>query len=192
MEKLQYIYLRNVIMGLLLLGGLMSATQPQAASVNKTSNAKAVISIPVALINIQATCDLTFTGLNGSAGKYSYTLDALNLGQLRQHTPFKAEINCRNVMGNEGISTALTASVRKGTVTDNRIRMLVDGKENVNGPELWLEAGGQRVPLNGSTAFCKGSGLNRNECTLTPVTQVPGNAPSGQVSATVVFDVTYV
>ena len=49
--------------------------------------------------------------------------------------------------------------------------------------------GGQRVPLDG-TAFCQGNALNRNECTLTPVTQVPDSAPGGQVSATVVFDVT--
>lgn len=163
----------------------------RAATVNQTSESNATITIPVTLINIQPTCDLTFTGLSGGAGNYSYPLGSLNPGQQRQHTPFKAVISCQDVQGNEGVSTALTATVRQGSVTDNRIRMLVDGQENTAGPELWLETGGQRVPLDG-TAFCKGNGLDRNECTLTPFTQVPDRAPGGQVLATVVFDVTYV
>lgn len=175
-----------------LTGALLSpAPAARAATVNQTSDSSATITIPVTLINIQPTCDLTFTGLQGSKGNYSYTLGSLSPGQQRQHTPFKAVISCQDVQGNESVSTALTASVRQGSVTDNRIRMLVDGQENAAGPELWLETGGQRVPLDG-TAFCQGNGLDRNECTLTPVTQVPDSAAGGQVSATVVFDVTYV
>ncbi|EGJ8836522.1 hypothetical protein ACV38A_003984 [Escherichia coli] len=182
-----YSRLRAAVAGALLFPGLALA-----ATVDKSQDgSSATITIPVTLINIQATCDLTFTGLEGGLGNYSYSLGSLSPGQQRQHTPFKAVIDCRDVQGNEGVSTALTASVRQGSVTGNRIRMLVDGQENAAGPELWLEAGGQPVPLNG-TAFCQGNALDRNECSLTPFTQVPNGAPGGQVSATVVFDVTYV
>ncbi|EJN3746741.1 hypothetical protein NPX25_004893 [Escherichia coli] len=194
-----YDRLRAAVTGIAEMAGLtgillsvwLQSSFVQAAMVNKTSESSATITIPVTLINIQPTCDLTFTGLDGGTGNYTYFLGSLSPGQQRQHTPFKAVIDCRDVQGNEGVSTALTASVRQGSVADNRIRMLVDGQENAAGPELWLETGGQRVPLN-STAFCQGNGLDHNECSLTPVTRVPDNAPGGQVSATVVFDVTYV
>ncbi len=176
------------ITGVLLSCWLFSSSA-RAATVNQTSESSASITIPVTLISIQTTCDLTFTGLEGG-GSYSYSLGSLSSGKQRQHTPFKAVINCRDAQGNEGVSTALTASVRQGSVTDNRIRMLVDGQKNAAGPELWLEAGGKRIPLDGS-AFCQGN-LNHNECTLTPFTQVPDSASGGQVSASVVFDVTYV
>ncbi|ECU3284689.1 hypothetical protein DYO40_21815 [Salmonella enterica subsp. enterica serovar Javiana] len=174
-----------------LLSGWLMPSPARAATVNQPSESSAIVTIPVTLINIQPTCDLTFTGLDGGTGNYSYPLGSLSPGQQRQHTPFKAVINCRDVQGNEGVSTALTASVRQGSVTDNHIRMLVDGQDNAAGPALWLETGGTRVPLDGM-AFCQGNGLNRNECTLTPFTRVPDSAPGGQVSATVVFDVTYV
>lgn len=189
--------LRAVVFGVAgLIGGLLSgwllSPSVRAATVEQASKNYAAITIPVTLINIQATCDLTFTGLDGGAGNYSYTLGSLSPGQQR-HPSFKAVINCRDVQGNERVSTALSASVRQGSVTNNRIRMLVDGQENIAGPELWLEVGGhgQPVPLNG-TPFCQGNGLDRNECTLTPFTLVPNRAPGGQVSATVVFDVRYV
>lgn len=179
------------LIGGLLFGWLLSPSV-RAATVNQTSSSSASITIPVTLINIQATCDLTFTGLDGGAGNYSYTLGSLSPGQPRQHPPFKAVINCRDVQGNEGVSTALSASVRQGSVANNRIRMLVDGQENIAGPELWLEVGGhgQPVPLDG-TPFCQGNGLDHNECTLTPFTLVPDSAPGGQVSANVVFRMTY-
>ena len=187
----QYNRLRTKVAGLLLLCGLLPATYSLAATVNKTSDDSARIIIPVSLINIQATCNLTFIGLDGGGGNYSYSLGPLNQGEHREHKSFKAVIDCQGVTGSETVSTALTATVRKGVVADNRIRMLVDGQNNTNAPELWLENSGQRVPLDGSTAFCKGNRLNRNECTLTPITQVPGTSPNGEVSATVVFDVTY-
>ncbi len=178
-------------------GGLLSSwtlsSSAWAAEINQISESSAAITIPVTLINIQATCDLNFIGLEGGPGNYSYTLHSLSPGEQQRHTSFKAVINCRDVQGNEGVSTALSATVRQGNVIDNRIRMLVDGQENAAGPELWLEEGvyGQLVPLNG-TAFCLGNKLDRNECTLTPFTRVPGGAPGGKVSASVVFEVTYV
>ncbi|HEI6731329.1 hypothetical protein [Yersinia enterocolitica] len=192
MKRYPHNRLRAVMAGMLLLsGGLMSAIPVMAATVNKVSESSAIIDIPLTLVKTQATCDLTFSGLNGGAGNYSYSLGELNRGERRNHTSFKAIIDCENVGGTETVSTALTASARGAEVVDNRIRMQVDGENKVNAPELWLETGGQTVPLDGS-AFCQGNKLNRNECTLTPFTLVPGNSPNGQVSATVVFDITYV
>lgn len=177
---------------LLVAGGLV---QPlMAATVTQPDDkSSATIVIPVTLINIQATCDVTFSGAGlGSTGG-TYTLGTLSKGEDKAHAPFRAVVECRDMDGSETVSTALTASVRTGTLTgNNSIRMLVGGQDDASAPELWLEeAGGQRVPLDG-TAFCKGSGLNSNECTLTPHTRVPGNSPGGELSATVVFDVTYV
>ncbi|EFH6854215.1 hypothetical protein IB394_005210 [Escherichia coli] len=185
--------LRAAVAGMAGLAGFLLPPSALAATIAQVRGNYAIITIPVTLINIQATCDLTFTGLQGGQGNYSYPLGSLNPEKQRQHPPFKAAISCRNVQGNEGVHTALTASVRQGTLTaDSRIRMLVDGQVSDAGPELWLEgADGKPVPLNG-TVFCQGNRLDRNECTLTPFTRVPSNAPNGQVSATVVFDVTYV
>ncbi len=176
---------------LLVTGGLV---QPlMAATVTQPDDkSSATIVIPVTLINIQATCDVTFSGTGlGSTGG-TYTLGTLSKGEDKAHAPFRAIVECRDMDGTETVSTALTASVRTGTLTgNNTIRMLVDGQDNTDAPELWLETDGQRIPLDGA-AFCKGNGLNRNECTLTPHTRVPGNSPGGELSATVVFDVTYV
>ncbi|EHY3137797.1 hypothetical protein K4C27_004476 [Escherichia coli] len=176
---------------LLVTGGLV---QPlMAATVTQPDDkSSATIVIPVTLINIQATCDVTFSGTGlGSTGG-TYTLGTLSKGEDKAHAPFRAIVECRDMDGTETVSTALTASVRTGTLTgNNTIRMLVDGQDDTDAPELWLETDGQRIPLDGA-AFCKGNGLNRNECTLTPHTRVPGNSPGGELSATVVFDVTYV
>ncbi|CSQ60325.1 hypothetical protein MZB74_21525 [Escherichia coli] len=136
------------------------------------------------------TCDLTFSGLDNGAGNYTYPMGNLTTGTTKRHAPFKAIIDCSRVAEDASVNTALTASVRKGTVVASRIRMQVDGQDNVSAPELWLETGTRHVPLNGSTTFCKGNG-NRNECTLTPYTQVPENSPKSDVSATVVFNVEY-
>ena len=178
-------------LALLVAGGIIQSSV--AATVTQSDDkSSATIVIPVTLINIQATCDVTFSGAGlGSTGS-TYTLGTLSKGEDKEHAPFRAVVECRDTDGTETVSTALTASVRTGTlVGNNSVRMLVDGKDDTDAPELWLETGGQRITLDGS-AFCKGNGLNRNECTLTPHTRVPGNSPGGELSATVVFDVTYV
>jgi hypothetical protein len=193
MSGLQQKWIRPGVIALPLLvaGGIIqssvAATVTQPADKNS-----ATIVIPVTLINIQATCDVTFSGAGlGSTGG-TYTLGTLSKDEEKAHTPFRAAVACQNMDGTETVSSALTASVRTGTLTgNNSIRMLVDGQDDTDAPELWLETDGQRIPLDG-VAFCKGNGLNRNECTLTPHTRVPGNSPGGELSAAVVFDVTYV
>lgn len=62
--------LRAVVFGVAgLIGGLLSgwllSPSVRAATVEQASKNYAAITIPVTLINIQATCDLTFTGLDG-------------------------------------------------------------------------------------------------------------------------------
>ncbi len=163
-------------MGVLLLGSIVF--QAEAAEVLVSMEIK------------RPTCDLSFSGLNNGTGNYTYPMGNLTLGTTKRHAPFKAIIDCSRVAEDASVNTALTASVRKGTVVANRIRMQVNGQENTSAPELWLETGSRLVPLNGSTTFCKGNG-NRNECTLTPYTQVPENSPKSNVSATVVFNVEY-
>ncbi|EGE2290364.1 hypothetical protein [Escherichia coli] len=193
MSGLQQKWIRPGVatLALLVAGGIIQSSV--AATVTRSDDkSSATIVIPVTLINIQATCDVTFSGAGlGSTGG-TYTLGTLSKGEDKEHAPFRAVVECRDTDGTETVSTALTASVRTGTlVGNNSVRMLVDGKDDADAPELWLETGGQRITLDGS-AFCKGNGLNRNECTLTPHTRVPGNSPGGELSATVVFDVTYV
>lgn len=194
MSGLQQKWIKQGVAALALLvaGGIIQSSV--AATVTQPADkSSAAIVIPVTLINIQATCDVTFSGAGlGSTGG-TYTLGPLSKDdEDKVHAPFRTVVGCRDMDGTETVSTALTASVRTGTLTgNNSIRMLVDGQDNADAPELWLETGGLRIPLDGST-FCKGNGLNRNECTLTPHTRVPGNSPGGELSATVVFDVTYV
>lgn len=193
MSGLQQKWIRPGVatLALLVAGGIIQSSV--AATVTQSDDkSSATIVIPVTLINIQATCDVTFSGAGlGSTGG-TYTLGTLSKGEDKEHAPFRAVVECRDTDGTETVSTALTASVRTGTlVGNNSVRMLVDGKDDTDAPELWLETGGQRITLDGST-FCKGNGLNRNECTLTPHTRVPGNSPGGELSASVVFDVTYV
>ncbi|EOU2287571.1 hypothetical protein ACNTNE_004521 [Escherichia coli] len=193
MSGLQQKWIRPGVatLALLVAGGIIQSSV--AATVTQPDGeSSATIDIPVTLINIQYTCDVTFSGAGlGSIGG-TYTLGTLSKGEDKAHAPFRAVVECRDTDGTETVSTALTASVRTGTlVGNNSVRMLVDGKDDTDAPELWLETGGQRITLDGS-AFCKGNGLNRNECTLTPHTRVPGNSPGGELSATVVFDVTYV
>lgn len=192
---------KRIMRGVAALALLVSGVLPQslmAATVTQPDDkSSATIVIPVTLINIQATCDVTFSGSSVSLGSHggTYPLGALSRGEEKKHTPFTAVIECQDMDGTETVSTALTASARTGTLSgsNDSIRMLVDDEDNGNAPVLWLETGaGQRVPLDGSTPFCVGNGLNRNECALTPHTQVPDNSPGGEVSATVVFDVTYV
>ncbi|EFN6235705.1 hypothetical protein FVI09_25140 [Escherichia coli] len=178
----------------LLVAGAMVSPLRAAQVTQSDDKSSATIVIPVTLINIQATCDVTFSGAGlGSTGG-TYQLGTLKKGEKNKpHQQFKAIVECQNVTGTETVSTALTAAVRAGTLTtSDSIRMLRDGQESSDAPELWLEAEGQRVKLDGSTPFCQGSGLSRNECTLTPHTSVPDNTTGGEVSATVVFDVTYV
>ncbi|HAM4877259.1 hypothetical protein KJD96_19565 [Escherichia marmotae] len=193
MSGLQQKWTRLGVAALVLLvaGGIIQSSV--AATVTQPDDkSSATIVIPVTLINIQATCDVTFSGAGlGSTGG-TYTLGRLSKGEGKGHEPFRAAVECRDMDGTETVSTALTASVRTGALTgNNSIRMLVDGQDDTDAPELWLEKDGHRIPLDGS-AFCKGNGLNRNECTLTPHTRVPDNSPGGELSATVVFDVTYV
>ncbi|HAV9718375.1 TPA: hypothetical protein JLH16_003405 [Escherichia coli] len=193
MSGLQQKWIRPGVatLALLVAGGIIQSSV--AATVTQSDDkSSATIVIPVTLINTQATCDVTFSGAGlGSTGG-TYTLGTLSKGEDKAHAPFRAVVECRDTDGTETVSTALTASVRTGTlVGNNSVRMLVDGKDDTDAPELWLETGGQRITLDGS-AFCKGNGLNRNECTLTPHTRVPGNSPGGELSATVVFDVIYV
>ncbi|TQO04834.1 UNVERIFIED_ORG: hypothetical protein FHU01_4468 [Citrobacter freundii] len=175
-----------------LAGGLLLPLTAGAATVSQLSPEQATITIPVTLINMQATCDVTFSGAGLGSNGGVYPLGTLTPGGQVKHVPFRAIVACKDVDGTETVSTALTASVKGGSVTNSRIRMLLDGQQNDKAPELWLETGGQPVPVDGITTFCQGQGLNRNECQLTPFTAVPGDSPGGQVTATVVFNVAYV
>ncbi|TQN75814.1 UNVERIFIED_ORG: hypothetical protein FHU00_4856 [Citrobacter freundii] len=174
-----------------LAGGILLPLTAGAATVTQPLPEQARITIPVTLIYMKATCDVTFSGAGlGSNGVYQ--LGTLTPGGQVKHPPFRAIVECKDVDGTETVSTALTASVKGNSVTNNRIRMLLDGQQNDKAPELWLETGGQPVPVDGITTFCQGQGLSRNECELTPFTAVPGDSPGGLVSSTVVFNVAYV
>ncbi|MGP3592747.1 hypothetical protein [Vagococcus sp. WN89Y] len=192
MAKFRYCRMKRGMVALTLLAIVFIAMSADAASVHQSSRSNATITVPVTLVNIQPTCDVTFSGAGLGSNGGTYKLGSLLPGDSRAHMPFKATIGCKDVEGAGEMSTALTASARGNVVTDNRIRMQLNGKTNENAPELWLETGGQRVPMDGNSAFCKGQGLNTNVCTLTPVTRVPDSSPGGKVSATVVFNVTYV
>ncbi|ECG8516349.1 hypothetical protein G6D95_002538 [Salmonella enterica] len=172
----------------LLMAGLLMAGSPSRAADTTTAN----VVVPIIVKNFQATCDLSFT--DNGLGANGYYLGTLVKGETREHQPFKAIITCQgaDVGGNEPVKTALVASSRVGAVTDGRIRMLVDGQLNDKGPELWLETNGKTVPLDGVTPFCEGTSLARNECSLTPHTRVGLDAVAGEVSAIIVFDISYV
>lgn len=179
--------------GLALVGMMFTPLPTEAATVTQPDDkSSATIVIPLTIINLQATCDLTFSGAGlGSSGGI-YTLGSLTMGEEKTHPSFKAAIACQGAdVGSSAVRTALVASARGAVATNGGIRMQVDGQQNPKGPELWLETGKQTVPLDGSTAFCKGTSLALNECTLTPHTRVAQDAPAGQVSATVVFDIVY-
>lgn len=191
MGKLQHYRALPGITGLLMLGMLLNS-EVLAATTDKPS---VKLTIPVTLTNIQATCDLTFSrkGLGSNGG--TYTLEELVRGASRPHPAFIATITCQGAgvgSGSEPVKTALVASPRGVTTRDDVIRMLVDGQQNEKGPELWLETGGKRVPMDGSTPFCTGTSMALNECELTPHTRVPDDVTPGNVSATVAFDITYV
>ncbi|QST30886.1 hypothetical protein JRC42_24670 (plasmid) [Escherichia albertii] len=170
---------------------IMYAPYSRSETVKELSS-KAKIAIPVTLINIRATCDLFFTELDGGPGNYSYFLGPLEPGKVQTHAAFKAVVQCRNATGSENVNTALVASVRKGRVEFNGVRMLVDEKWDANAPVLWLREDEKDIVFDGKTIFCKGNGLSYKECTLTPFTRTQENSARGEVSAAVVFSVIYV
>ena len=156
-----------------------------------TGENSASILVPVTLINMLHTCSLSFSGagLNSNGGVYQ--LGSLKIGEEKEHSSFNIIVDCKDTDGTESVNTALTASVRNPTVDNYHIQMTVNGQYNDNAPVLWLESNGKSIPVNGAP-FCQGVKLNRNVCTLTPYTRVPLNSPGGEISAAIVFDITYI
>ncbi len=148
----------------------------------------ASILVPLTLINTQPTCALSFSGagLNSKGGVYQ--LGVLKAGEEKKHPPFNINVECKDTYGT--INTALTASASNPVLDKYHVKMAVDGKYNDSVPVLWLELEGKPVPVN-KEQFCQRTNLNRYTCTLTPYTRVPSDSPRGEVSAVVVFDVTY-
>ncbi|HAI6831416.1 TPA: hypothetical protein LAP77_003063 [Escherichia coli] len=148
----------------------------------------ASILVPLTLINTQPTCALSFSGagLNSKGGVYQ--LGVLKAGEEKKHPPFNINVECKDTYGT--INTALTASASNPVLDKYHVKMAVDGKYNDSVPVLWLELEGKPVPVN-KEQFCQRTNLNRYTCTLTPYTRVPSDSPRGEVSAVVVFDITY-
>ncbi|EFK4582308.1 hypothetical protein [Escherichia coli] len=185
-DKIERFLCITVIPVLMIFSGVTSS--PLALAEDITSLA---VSVPVTMVKIQATCDVTFSGGELGTNGGLYWFGTLSPGETKEHTPFNAVINCQDADGTETVNTALIAAPKGNSITNNNINMFVDGQESENAPKLWLKHDGKEVPLDGSTPFCVGLGLKQNTCPLTPCTQVPTASPTGKVSATIVFNVTY-
>lgn len=183
-------WIKRGMAGLMTLGALFIALPGGAATVNKTSDSSATITIPLTITNPQPTCNLTF---NNGSSTLTYQLGTLGRGDEIRHPPFTVNVNCAD---STVVKTALTARNTTGTLQsgNDSVMMRVNGQTSTNGPLFWLESGGQRVKLTGQDTFCNRNDTSvstPNVCQLRPVTNVPAQSPEGNIDVTVVFDVEY-
>lgn len=189
---------RGPLAALILVGWLLPVSGGLAATVDKTSDSSAIITIPVTLINQQNTCKVSFEGTSVSGGTYTFREILLKGQTQNNHPSFRAVVTCEE---NSEVKTALTLRPAGNfQASNNRAGLHPVGDLSVTSGELWLTlTDGSTVPMGSNagdtslTAFCEGttSDTVRNVCELKPVTSILPTAPGGPVSTTLTFDVVY-
>lgn len=172
----------------LLAGGLLLPVMVEAAT-------SATATVQVTIYNPRPTCDLTMNGKS----TLQYPLGSMTPGTQKAHTPIMVKVTCQD---NRTVKTAVTVKPGGNTVLqpgNDSVRIPVAGSTGVdnNSPLLWLQAkDGKRVKLTGleSDAFCIKADTSQtapNECSLTPVTNIPARSALGNFGATMLMEVVY-
>ncbi|KAE9862258.1 F18 fimbrial protein FedE [Escherichia coli] len=156
-----------------------------------TSSGQAATLITAATLTINVTftqpsCDITVPPL--------YSLGTLTPGTNIQHAPMEITWKCE---GNAPITTALTASIAKGSASGVEGVVLKTTSDTDTGVTLSLreKVSNELIKLTGGDYFCSDQnsvpGVTMRTCTLTPETNVSPGGPFGLASATLRFEVVY-
>ncbi|HGF3450149.1 TPA: fimbrial protein [Salmonella enterica subsp. enterica serovar Brandenburg] len=139
--------------------------------------------------------DATFTKPSCTiSAPSSYDLGELVRGQVKEHEPLLINIECP---GSQSAKTALTAKVLTGKLenTQDKVRMMVDGKENGTLLSLKPVDAKASVPIKltglAQDAFCNINDGQFRQCQLIPVTEVHTGDTPGHASAALQFEVVY-